>query len=254
MNELIELNETEQFLQDSGVRVTLKQVADKYGKEHFNLMNDFKRMITSLTDLELATLNFQDRKFKTVEGNLYFTFELDLKSLVWFVTKFDHSKRLQVVNFAFEKLKEEKDALILENVKEVEKITLASKKPIVFSDGRMSVRGCHQENWKDAEQDGIPNEADIWRSLVWKSLIVTHAKATISRTIPADMEGFIGVSNKRSTPTFLPQDIKRVWEQYVEAGKPVESESVRLMEEFEAISLEYKERIRLAKEREATNG
>ena len=53
---LLELTNKEQELQGLGVKVTLKEIADKYGKEHKNLKRDFNLMISRLNEEELASL------------------------------------------------------------------------------------------------------------------------------------------------------------------------------------------------------
>ncbi len=104
--DLIELTTVEQSLQDSGVSMTLKDIADKYGKRHADLNRSFSKMVDKV-GADVALCNYSYREFTTSEGNSYKTVEMDLKTLVWFIAKFDDKLRLQVINYAFEKLEED---------------------------------------------------------------------------------------------------------------------------------------------------
>jgi phage regulator Rha-like protein len=88
MNELITLNPTEQFLANQNITMTLKDVADKYNVEHKNATRDFKKMVTSLSDDELDTLNFELTSYIDNSNRKQSTFTLDLKTMLWFMTKF----------------------------------------------------------------------------------------------------------------------------------------------------------------------
>jgi len=104
--ELIELTTVEQSLQDSGVVMTLKDIADSTGKKHSNLMRDFMKDLDSLGEL-IGDAQFEHREFTTKEGNVYKTVEMGLKTALWAVSRFDAKLRMIVVNKAFEKLEEE---------------------------------------------------------------------------------------------------------------------------------------------------
>ncbi len=235
VKELIELNATEKFLAKQGVTITLKEVADEYNKKNSNLMRDFKKMIASLNDDELAALRFEGSSYIGEDSTVRPTFNLDLKTMLWFMTKFDHSLRLKVINYAFNKLEEEKQ----EAVKQ-------AKLPKIYKDGNMSVRGCIATAWDDSED--APMEKDIWNALVWKGFVVTRAKATIQRKIPDNLDGFIGsTKGDRGFATFKPHIVREVWEEFEKANKPVKSEYERLHDEFTQISEYYNKKLEEAK-------
>ena len=231
MKELIALNPTEQFLQNSNITMTLKDVSDKYKKRHSHLTRDLKKMIAELSDEELASTNFGQCFYYDDNNVKRMTFELDLKTLVWFIAKFDHSLRLQVINFAFEKLEESKKLA----VKEAKKLNMNSK-------GQCSVRRAISEIWTDDEVKA-PTETDIWNSLVWKGFVETKAKVTVARTIPEGLNGHVGTMKARGDVKFLPETIEKVWEEFIDAGKPVKSEYERLQEEFKHVSEYYEIKI-----------
>ena len=64
MTELIELTSTEKFLEKSGFKITLKEVADKYGKLHYNMTRDFHKMISEVSEENLASLNVEGSSYK----------------------------------------------------------------------------------------------------------------------------------------------------------------------------------------------
>jgi vacuolar-type H+-ATPase subunit I/STV1 len=76
----------------------------------------------------LAITEFGEREFKTKEGNIYPTYELPIKTLIWFIAKFDHNLRHDVVMYAFKKLEEDQKKLIdqttelISQTKQLEKV------------------------------------------------------------------------------------------------------------------------------------
>jgi len=242
MTELIKLNPAEQFLANSNLRINLKEVADKYGKEHGRLVKSFELEISKLNDENYKTFNFAVASVSTANKSnsskarvqVLKTYEMDIKTLVWFIAKFDANLRANIINYAFEKLEKDKQEAVIE-----------AKKPKIYKDGTMSVRRCLMESFDDEDR---PKESDIWDALVWKGFIITKAKATIERNIPDELEGFIGDSSgTRKIPTFAPEVIKKVWKEYSNAGKPVKSEYDRLVDEFAQISEYYNMRLNALK-------
>jgi hypothetical protein len=235
MSELITLNPTEQFLQNTNTRVTLKEVADTYNKENFNLVNDFNKMVSTLSEESFNGLNFQGVNYTDKKGEVRKTIEMDMKTLVWFISKFDHEKRYQIVNFAFEKLEESKRLAIIE-----------AKKPNMLPNGMCSVRRAISEVWDD-DTVKAPTESDIWDSLVWKGFARTEAKVTVARTIPKELNGHVGVMKAKGDVKYYPETVEKVWSEFCEAGKPVKSEYERLKEEFAEISKYYEAKLAEAK-------
>jgi hypothetical protein len=91
MNELIELNPQELFLQNTGLTMTLKQIADQYGKENSNLMRDFHKMLSVLNEEEIATLNYEHCKYKGANNKTLPTICMDYHTMSTFI----QSKRLR---------------------------------------------------------------------------------------------------------------------------------------------------------------
>lgn len=231
MNELIKLSPTEQFLANTNMSITLKEIADKYNIVHKNSLRDFKKMVLSLKDDEIDRLKFEPISFKDQYNRDQTTLKLDLKTMLWFMSKFDHSLRLQFIDYAFEKLEKEKALAVNE-----------AKKPRIYYDGNMSVRRCISEAWED-DDEKVPNESDVWDALIWKGFAKTKAKVTTTKVVPSGLEGHVGAMKNRGFATYKPNTIKSVWLEFEKAGKPVKSERERLVEEFEEISKYYKDKI-----------
>ena len=161
------------------------------------------------------------------------TFNLDLKTMLWFMTKFDHALRLDVINFAFEKLEKEKTLAVIE-----------AKKPKIYSDGRMSVRRCLSEAWSDEED--APQEKELWEALIWKGFAESVAKVTTTKKIPNGLDGYIGSTKgeHRGFATYNPDVVKEAWDEFVESGKPVKSERDKLIEEFAQVSKYYEDKLK----------
>jgi hypothetical protein len=233
---LIELSPTEQFLADQGITMTLKDIADKYGKRHSDLKATFNLAISKLSEENIGYVTVVPKKIQRETGKgkieTINTFTLDLRTMLWLMTKFDENMRMNVINFAFEKLEKEKK----EAVKE-------SRKPIMYDDGHATVRRCIMESFQNED---APKESDIWTALVWKGFVRTEAKVTVKRVIPDELDGFVG-KMKWNTPSFLPETIEKVYKEWVENKKPIKSEYERLVDEFEQISRYYKEKIEEAK-------
>jgi len=243
MNELITLNPTEQFLANTNMTMTLKDVADNYltknktKLQHSKIVKSFEIQVSELSADRFDTMDFWVSMVdvQTGKGKIekLKTYGMNLKTMVWFIAKFDADLRADIINFAFEKLQQEKTLAVLE-----------AKKPKLYSDGKASVRRCSIEAWTEDEE--APTEHDIWNALVWKGFVVTKAKATTIRTINPDLEGHIG-NTKGVLPTFNPLTVRKVVSEWIESGSPVKSEYERLVEEFNQISEYYKEKIEQAK-------
>ena len=59
-----------------------------------------------------TTTLFTSAKFKISTGDRgstkeIETYEMDMKTMIWFVSKFNHELRLRIVNYAFDKLEQE---------------------------------------------------------------------------------------------------------------------------------------------------
>jgi len=225
MNDLIKLSSQEQFLQDSGFSMTLKEVADgsiinapktKAGDLISNkeLVKKFNKMIAELDEDRLGAVNFYPAKYTDSQGKLRPTVSTDLLTMTWFIASYDHKLRLDIVNYAFDKLQKD-------NKKKLEEAVIEAKKPAMLSNGMCSVRRCIIEAWRDEEE--APNESDCWSALIWKQFAKTHAKATIVRVIPEELNGHVGIMKQAGNVKYLPTTIRAVWEEYVEAGKPVKS-------------------------------
>lgn len=168
MNELITLNPTEQFLANQNITMTLKDIADKYGKRHNDLKATFNLAVSKLTEENIGYVEVVPVKLKIITANnkqeTVNTFELDLRTMLWLMTKFDENMRMNVINFAFEKLKKDKELAIVE-----------AKKLNMNTKGECSVRRAISEIWTN-DDTVAPTESDIWDSLVWRGFVETKAK------------------------------------------------------------------------------
>jgi hypothetical protein len=240
MNELIELNPTEQFLANQNITMTLKEIADKYGKRHNDLKATFNLAVSKLSEENISYVQVVPVKVIVEKNNgakeTINSFTLDLRTMLWLMTKFDENMRMNVINFAFEKLEREKTLAIIE-----------AKKPIMLANGMCSVRRGLSEAW--CEEEEAPTESDIWNSLVWKGFCRTEAKVTVVRTIPESLNGHIGQMKAKGDVKYYPKTMRTVWEEFEQAGKPIKSEYERLKEEFKQVSEYYAEKIAEAKDK-----
>lgn len=241
MKDLIELTPTESFLQNAGFTMTLKDVADEYNKQHSKLVKSFEQQINELTADRFETLDFWVATVDTQTGKGRIeklkTYRMNLKTLVWFIAKFDANLRADIVNFAFSKLEET-------NKQAIEQAVKIAKKPKVYNGCYMSVRGCIGEAFDDIEEDIL--ETDVWNALVWNGLARTRAKITIRREIPENLDGIVGKMNL-NIPTYRPDIVRETYNKWLEAGSPTKTEYERLQEEFKQIADYYEVKIEEAK-------
>jgi septal ring factor EnvC (AmiA/AmiB activator) len=106
---LLELTNKEQELQGLGVKVTLKEIANKYSLRHDNLKRDFKLLTSRLNEEERNLLKFEEIDFTDKRNRKQETIEMDFVTTIWFIAKFDESLRLKIVLYAVNKFKEEKN-------------------------------------------------------------------------------------------------------------------------------------------------
>ena len=106
---LLELTNKEQELQGLGVKVTLKEIADKYDKNHNHLKRDFNLMVSRLNEEEINLTKFGHIDFTDKRNRKQETIEMDFVTTIWFIAKFDESLRLKIVLYAVNKFKEEKN-------------------------------------------------------------------------------------------------------------------------------------------------
>jgi len=83
MKELIKLNSTEQFLQNAGFNMTLKDVADMYGKENNKLVKSFKSKI------KYTNYNYEIINTTVITGNGAVkpikTIKADANTILWYL-------------------------------------------------------------------------------------------------------------------------------------------------------------------------
>ena len=106
---LLELTNKEKELQGLGVKVTLKEIADKYGKNHNHLKRDFNLMVSRLSEEEKDLTKFGQISYLDSYNREQETIEMDFVTTIWFIAKFDESLRLKIVLYAVNKFKEEKN-------------------------------------------------------------------------------------------------------------------------------------------------
>ena len=168
---MFDLTQQELAIQEAGAIFTLKEVADKYKKEHRNLKRDFKEMVSTLNEKEVSLLKFEQSKFIAKTGRNTIkeidTYKLDFKTLIWFIAKFDHSLRLKIVNYAFDKLQQDYIKAIEEKTKETNKLIkqinkLQASKFNSYDDGWFSMSRIVKNNGLDIS---VSEALDIMVSL-----------------------------------------------------------------------------------------
>jgi hypothetical protein len=235
MSELITLTPAEQFLADQNITMTLKEVADKYGKSHDDLKSALNLAISKLPERSISYVQIIPVQVEAINDKdakeIINTLILDIRTMLWLMTKFDHEIRDRIVNFAFEKLRKEEDLAIIE-----------ARKPKRYKDGSASIRRCLLDAYSDDEE--LPKEDDVWNALISRGIIETKAKVSIVRRLTPEFEDIVGTSKKHGMPAFYePSFIREIVEEWEESGKPKKSEYERLQEEFEEISKYYSEKL-----------
>jgi len=120
MKDLIELTGQEVSLEAAGITFTLKEIADKFSIRHKDLKDQFEKDLNSLSEDKVSERNFRSEKYEVITGKntkrTYDTYRLGIRETVWVISRFKADLRLQVVDYAFDKLKEEheRDMLLLE--------------------------------------------------------------------------------------------------------------------------------------------
>jgi hypothetical protein len=96
-----------------------KEIGEPVNSEknvHPNLMRDFKKMVGTLDSESLRVIIFEEVKFEYINGKGGVqeakTITMDLKTSVWFASKFNHNLRAKLVSYAFDKLEEENKELV----------------------------------------------------------------------------------------------------------------------------------------------
>jgi len=216
---LITLTESEQYLQDANFKMTLKDVADKYGKKHSNLIRDFYIDISQLDDDELLALHFEQSIFEAKSGkgkiDKYKTLSLDFKTLIWFIARFDSKLRLQIINFAFEKYQEEQNNKLLEIKSMAEKVRL-------HEDGTTSITGLIQHYGFEEDYQTIKD------ALTWKGVMDIELKITTRPKMNDNYNGIVFLhkkyqkDNTKTTTdvSYFKEPVKTIVEQYKKAGMP----------------------------------
>ena len=215
MNELITLTEHEQYLQNADFTMTLKDVADKYGKENYNLVNDFNKMTSSLTEKSFNALTFQGVNYTDKKGELRRTISMDFLTFVWFIAKFDHEIRLQIVSFAFSKYQKEQEQKLIEVKKMANMVR-------IHEDGTTSITGLRQHY-------GFPESYEtIKDALTWKGVMDVDIKITTRPTMNSDYQGivykpktFVKDNTAKTTDYgYMNEPTRVIVDQYLSAGSP----------------------------------
>jgi len=225
-NELIKLNETEQFIANTGLTMTLKDIADYVGKEHKNVSRDFKKMLADLSDDEINQLKFELVEYSDKKGEMRPTFNMDLKTMLLVMTKYNTSLRLQVINFALEKLEKKKE-------EEIKQVKAMAEKCRIYDDGSTTINGLIEHYGFTDDYDTIKN------ALLWKGVIDIVPKVTIKNVHNTTFQGIVWTSHTikktNGVPVqgyaFLSEPTKSIVDQYKKAGSP--DVNLNLREEFE---------------------
>ncbi len=215
VHELIKLTESEQYLQDANFTMTLKDVADTYNKKHFHMVRDFNVMISKLNEENLNASKFGWVDYIDEKGETRQTVEMDLKTLVWFIAKFDENIRMQVVNFAFSKYQEEQEQKLIE-VKEM------ANKVRIHDDGTTSITGLIQHYGFTESYQEIKN------ALTWKGVMDVDIKITTRPTMNDDYQDIVykhktfekNNSTKTKDYAYKHDSVRAIVDQYKKAGSP----------------------------------
>jgi predicted transcriptional regulator len=160
MFNLIEL--TGQEIAVGNVTVTLYAIAKKFGKNHSKALTAFAKDIEKLRPEQLVGCQIVQQQIEVSRGDKggkqsIATYEVDIKTAVWFYTRYDAELRRDIVDYAFDKLKEEHD----------EKVTLLetklSVKPkIECTNTNLNSRTArHEELMRLVEEDCLTHEKKV---------------------------------------------------------------------------------------------
>ena len=141
---------------------TLKMFADSTNKRHDNVKRDFNKMINNLSDDILAFLSYEERDFKTTEGNTYKTLSLNKFTALLFASKFDDNLRAKLIL----KIEEQTEQLIKQQQHIIER--QAKHKLITYADGTESLRKIIKTYYPD-----VIGEREAWRHLVKKIILLS---------------------------------------------------------------------------------
>jgi hypothetical protein len=157
------------------VSITLKEIADRFGKLNKNLVRDLEAMLKDLSVTQSNQLKFEPVEYADKKGEIRKTYSTNLRGMVWFISKFKHALRADVVNYAFNKLEQEQSELqkVIE-VKEKEVRVLAEKlkqRPIRTTNTSMTNRKARHDELMSLVRNGI---------LTYEKKIVTTYDYTIT--------------------------------------------------------------------------
>ena len=101
--------------QNSGVECNLYDLAKRYGRTnknfHSNAVRSFETMVSNLTPANHQLLAYEESSFTTETGNgtvkTFKTYNMDIKTAVWFASKYEDNLRFEIINYAFSKLEED---------------------------------------------------------------------------------------------------------------------------------------------------
>jgi hypothetical protein len=141
MTDLIKL--TGQEIAVAHIELTLYDIAKKFNLDHSKLAKQLLSDIKKLTPDRADALHIVERDFKTSRGNIYKTYVLDVKTAVWFISRFEPNLRKDIVDFAFKQL--EKDYYKAQ--KKIQR--LEADKFIEYDDGYHSMSRIVKKNFPD---------------------------------------------------------------------------------------------------------
>ena len=99
MDELMKLTPAEQFLANTNMTITLKEIADRYNKRHRNLKSTFNLALSKLSEENYASIRVAPITIPVKSGTgkvgKLDSFILDIKTMLWLMTKFDENMRME---------------------------------------------------------------------------------------------------------------------------------------------------------------
>jgi len=214
MNELIELNGAELAASKLGVTVTLYDLAKVYGKNkskdwHRDLIRAFKKDYNDLPIETKQLVNFSESIIEVHSGKNTIrqltTLDMDVKTAVWFASRFDAKLRMDVINYAFTKLENDhnKEVKQLESRNTKLNKEIANKMFNETDDGYMSVSKIKRLLDTDL------SVSDIFDILEENGDIETKLVTTKKRVLTS----FNGIEDEGKSPRFKLDYVTRLIEE-----------------------------------------
>ena len=243
MQNLITIENTQAVVELS----TISKFAEIDERSLQNLLRDYEKDLDSLKESGISNPTLiRGKSGKQID---WFKVRLSEKQVYFVLTLLKNTEnvkkfKLELIKQFFtmrdeiQKIRE--DALRLEFKEEKAKAIRDAKKPKVYANGFMSLKGCLVELREQGIETIKENEA--WDMLVHYGYVKTMPKITIKRDIDTDNEIAKYVMASRTSyglPTFDLKFINDLVYQYIQDGKPKPEEADELRERFSKAAIKY---------------